>query len=149
MKKFVDDGMFLQTKITLIIDQNKNTFNYKNNWLLSLSLNKSGNDTQTLRKRSDFKQALSTLKRLHEEAGGDQLGPIPYCNYKQWRPASSSSSTWWQWQESWWSSSEFTESQEGRGKQRLVIDRGNPLLTELWRKPQTNGFQELILFCYS
>ena len=77
-------------------------FYYKNNWWISL--NKSGNDTQPLRKRSDFKQALSTLKRLHQEAGGDQLEPIPYWKYKQWRPASSSSSTWWQWQESWWSS---------------------------------------------
>ena len=35
-----------------------------------------------------------------------------------------------------------------RGKQRLVIERGNPLFTELWRKPQTNGFHEFILFCY-
>ena len=68
------------------------------------TLNKSGNDTQPVRKRSDFKQALSTLKRLHQEAGGDQLEPIPYWKYKQWRPASSSSSTCWQWQESWWSS---------------------------------------------
>ena len=74
-------------------------FYYKNNWWISL--NKSGNDTQPLRKRSDFKPALSTLKRLHQEAGGDQLEPIPYWKYKQWRPVSSSSSTWWQWQESW------------------------------------------------
>ena len=44
-------------------------FYYKNNWWISL--NKSGNDTQTLRKRSGFKQALSTLKRLHQEAGGE------------------------------------------------------------------------------
>ena len=58
-----------------------------------ISLNKSGNDIQPLRKRSDFKQALSTLKRLHQEAGGDQLRPIPYWKYKQRRPASSSSST--------------------------------------------------------
>ena len=77
-------------------------FYHKNNWWISL--NKSGNDTQPLRKRSDFKQALSTLKRLHQEAGGDQLEPIPYWKYKKWRPASSSPSTWWQWQESWWSS---------------------------------------------
>ena len=28
----------------------------------------------------------------------------------------------------------------------LVIDRGNPLFTELWRKPLTNGFQEFIFF---
>ena len=76
---------------------------YKQNWWITL--NKSGNITQPLRKRSDFKQALSTLiKRSHQEAGGDQLEPIPYWKYKQWREATSSSSTWWQWQESWWSS---------------------------------------------
>ena len=57
-------------------------FYHKNNWWISL--NKAGNDTQTLRKRSDFKQALSTLKRLHQEAGGDQLEPIPYWKYKTW-----------------------------------------------------------------
>ena len=49
-------------------------FYYKNNWWISL--NKSGNDTQPLRKRSDFKQALSTLKRLHQEAGGDNSSPF-------------------------------------------------------------------------
>ena len=77
-------------------------FYYRQNWWISL--NKSGNDTQPLRKRSDFKQALSTLNRLHQEAGGQQLRPMPYWKYKQWKPASSSSSTWWQWRESWWSS---------------------------------------------
>ena len=39
-------------------------FYYKNNWWISV--NKLGNDTQPMRKRSDFKQALSTLKRLHQ-----------------------------------------------------------------------------------
>ena len=77
-------------------------FHYRQNWCISLK--ESGNDTQPVRKRSDFNQALSTLKRLHQEAGGDQLEPMPYWKYKQWRPASSSSSTWWQWRESWWSS---------------------------------------------
>ena len=57
-------------------------FYYKNNWWISL--NKSGNDTQPVKKRSDFKQALSTLKRLHQEAGGDQLESIPYWKYEQW-----------------------------------------------------------------
>ena len=33
-------------------------FHYKQNWWVSL--NKSGNDTQPLSKRSDFKQVLST-----------------------------------------------------------------------------------------
>ena len=76
-------------------------FHYRQNWWISL--NKSGN-TGPLRKRSDFNQALSTLNRLHQEAGGQQLGPIPYWKYKEWRPASSASSSWWQWSESWWSS---------------------------------------------
>ena len=51
-------------------------FYYRQNWWISLT--KSGNDTQPLRTRSDFKQALSTLKPLHQEAEGDQLEPIPY-----------------------------------------------------------------------
>ena len=48
---------------------------FRQNWWISLY--KSGNDTQPVRKRSDFKRALSTLKRLHQETGGDQLEPIP------------------------------------------------------------------------
>ena len=77
-------------------------FYYRQNWWISL--NKSANDTQPVRKSSDFNQALSTLNRLHQEVGGQQLGSIPYWKYKEWRPASSSSSSWWQWRESWWSS---------------------------------------------
>ena len=77
-------------------------FYNKNNWWIYL--NKSGNDTQPLRKRSDFNQALSTLNCLHQEARGQQLRPMPYWKYKEWKPVLSSSSTWWQWQESWWSS---------------------------------------------
>ena len=77
-------------------------FHYRQNWWISL--NKSGNNTQPVRKRSDFNQALSTLNRLHQEAGGQQLRPMPFWKYKEWKPASSSSSTWWQWRESWWSS---------------------------------------------
>ena len=30
--------------------------------------------------------------------------------------------------------------------ERFTIERGNPLFTELWRKPQTNGFYEFIFF---
>ena len=77
-------------------------FYYKNKcWL---HLNKSGSDTLPLRKRYDFKQALSTLERLHQEAGEEQLAPTPYWKNQQWKSASSSSSTWWEWQDSWWSS---------------------------------------------
>ena len=77
-------------------------FYCKNDWWISL--NKSGNDTQPVRKRSDFNQALSTLNRLHQEAGGQQLEPMPFWKYQQWHQSSSSSSSWWQWRESWWSS---------------------------------------------
>ena len=31
--------------------------------------------------------------------------------------------------------------------QRFKIERCKPLSTDLWRKPQTNGFHEFILFC--
>ena len=74
-------------------------FHYKNRWWLHL--NKSGSDTLPLRKRSDFKQALSTLECLHQEAGEEQLAPNPYWKNKQWKLASSSSSTWCEWQDSW------------------------------------------------
>ena len=45
-------------------------FHYRQNWWISR--NKSGNTGGLLRKRSDFNQALSTLNRLHREAGGPQ-----------------------------------------------------------------------------
>ena len=77
-------------------------FHYRQNWLISL--NKSGNTTEPLRNRSDFNQALSTLNRLHREAGGQPLRPMPCWKYQQWKSSSSSSSTWWQWSGSWWSS---------------------------------------------
>ena len=38
-------------------------FHYRQNWWISLK--KSGNDTQPATNRSDFKEALSTLNRLH------------------------------------------------------------------------------------
>ena len=126
MKKFAVHGTFLQMKITLVKCQKKNTFTTRTiGGSLSISPGETGGP---LRKRSDFNQALSMFNCLHQQAGGDQLEPILHLKYKQWRPASGSSSTWWQWQESWWSSQEFTESQEGRGKRRLVIERGQPVV---------------------
>ena len=62
-------------------------FHYRQHWWISL--NKSNDTGGPLRNRFDFNQALSTLNRLHRE---------------QWKPASSSPSTWWQWSGSWWSS---------------------------------------------
>ena len=82
-------------------------FRYKQNWWISL--NKSGN-TGPLRNRSDFNEVLSTLHRLHQESGERQLRPMPFWKYQQWHQSSSSSSSWCQWSDSWWSSQEFKVS---------------------------------------
>ena len=65
-------------------------FYYKNKWWISL--NKTGNGTQPLRNRSDFKQALSTLDRLHQEAGEEPYAPTYSYKHKQWQLAQSSES---------------------------------------------------------
>ena len=83
MKKFVDDGMFLQMKITLIICQKKEYFCYKNKWWLHSK--KSGSDTLPLRNRFDIKQALSTLERLQQEAGEEPFLPTYSYKHKQWQ----------------------------------------------------------------
>ena len=104
-------------------------FYYRNNWWLHL--NKSGNVTQPLRKRSDFKQALSTLKRLHQEAGGEQIEPIPYWKYKQWQLAQSSSSTLWNWQSSCWSS---CNSESQGGGEPILESTGPPVVYRTFAK---------------
>ena len=78
-------------------------FRYKKNWWISL--NKSGK-IGPMRDRSDFNDALTTLNRLHQESGEEQLAPFLFWKYQQWHPSSSSSSStsWWQWNDSWWSS---------------------------------------------
>ena len=68
-------------------------FHYRKNWWIAL--NKSGNDTQPVRKRSDFKQALPSLKRLHQESGERQLKPVSFWKDQQWHSSSSSSSSSW------------------------------------------------------
>ena len=77
-------------------------FYYKNKWWLHS--NKQGSNTMPLRNRSDFKQALSTLQRLQQESGEEPHVPTYSYKHKQWQLAQSSSSTWWNWQGSWWSS---------------------------------------------
>ena len=47
-----------------------------------------------LRHRSDFKQELSTLQRLQQDAGEEPHVPTYSYKHKQWE-AQSSSSTWW------------------------------------------------------
>ena len=77
-------------------------FRYKKNWWISL--NTSGRN-QPMKLRSDFSEALTILHRLHRESGDERLAPIPSWQYQKWHPSSSSSSTsWLQWNDSWWSS---------------------------------------------
>ena len=71
---------------------------YKSKWWLHS--NKQGSNTLRLTQRPDFKQALSTLHRLQREAEEDPQVPTYSNTSQQW--AHSSSSTWWNWQGSWW-----------------------------------------------
>ena len=73
MRKFVEHGMFSDEDHTYHLSEQE-YFYYKNNkwWLHS---KKSGSNTLPLRNLANFKQALSTLNRLHQEAGGEQLEP--------------------------------------------------------------------------
>ena len=60
---------------------------YRNNWWLRS--NTVGSDTMLVRHRADFKQALSTLRRLKNQEN--------QAYYQYWQ---SSSSSWWNWQDS-------------------------------------------------
>ena len=66
---------------------------YKNKWWLHL--NKLGSDTLPLRKGSDFKQALSTLERLHQKLEKNNSRPFLTGRTNNGSRQSSSSSTWW------------------------------------------------------
>ena len=63
---------------------------YCSNWWIRLNF--VGSDTMPVRHRADFKEALSTLHRLKKAE--DEA------HYQNWWQ--SSSSCWWNWQDSWW-----------------------------------------------
>ena len=81
---------------------------YKSKWWLHS--NKQGSNTMPLTHRPHLKQALSALHRLQQEAEGDPQVPTSTNRNKLW--TQSSSSTWWNWQGSWWTPCP-SESQEG------------------------------------
>ena len=62
---------------------------YRGNWWIRSNLVNS--DTMPTRHRPDFKKALSTLYRLKKSEDN--------AHYENW---SNSSSSWWQWQTTWW-----------------------------------------------
>ena len=67
---------------------------YRVNWWIRS--NKIVSDTMPVRHRSDFKQALSTLRQLKDKEDAA---------HQNQRWSQSYSSSWWNWQESWWHSS--------------------------------------------
>ena len=67
---------------------------YRVNWWIRL--NKIGSDTMPIRRRSDFEQALSTLRQVKDKEAEAQRN-------QRW--SQSYSSSWWNWQGSWWHSS--------------------------------------------
>ena len=75
---------------------------YGKNWYITL--NKSGRYSP-MKLRSDFPKAFIILHRLHRESGEERPEPIHLYQYQRWHSSSSSSRTsWWQWNEHWWSS---------------------------------------------
>ena len=69
---------------------------YRGNWWKRSNF--VGSDTMPIRHRPDFKEALSTLHRLKKAEDK--------AYYENW--SQSSSSSWWQWQTSWWHPSSET-----------------------------------------
>ena len=69
---------------------------YRGNWWIRSKF--VGSDTMPIRHRPDFKKALSTLHRLKKAEDK--------AYYQNW--SQSSSSSWWQWQTSWWHPSSET-----------------------------------------
>ena len=67
--------------------------NRVNWWVRS---NKIGSETMPVQHRSNFKHALSTLRQLKDKEDAA---------YQNQRWSKSYSSSWWNWQESWWHSS--------------------------------------------
>ena len=55
--------------------------------------------------RSDFREHLQIYTRHHRESGEERPEPILLYQNQRWHSKfSSSSSSWWQWNEHWWSS---------------------------------------------
>ena len=72
---------------------------YRKHWYPTL--NKSGKNAP-MRLRSDFRAAVTLMNRLHRESGEERPEQIPFEQYQRRHPSSSSSS-WWHWDKTWWS----------------------------------------------
>ena len=100
--------------------------NDKRNWWIRS--NKIGSDTMPIQHRSDFKQALSTLRQLKEKEEEAQRN-------QRW--TQSSSSSWWSWQESWWTPYSYESH------------HGDVPSTDWSGQPFKAWFSRIHLLCYS
>ena len=72
---------------------------YRENWYISLK--KSGRNAP-MKLRSDFREALTNMHRLHCESGEERPEPIPHYRHQRRHSSSSSSSaSRWHWNEHW------------------------------------------------
>ena len=86
----------------------RSTRDIRKNWYISL--NKSGRHAP-MKLQSDFREAVTSMHRLHRESGEERPEPTPFYKYQRWHSSSSSSSTSWsQWNENWWSSIFFSKN---------------------------------------
>ena len=115
---------------------------YQSKWWLH-SKKKKGSNTIRLTQRPDFKQALSTLHRLQREAEGDTQVPTYSNRSQQW--AQSSSSTWWNWQGSWWTP---YPSERHDGDAPSIEWTGRPVDCSIWKDSSGQDFLEFNLLCY-
>ena len=86
---------------------------YRSTWWIRSNF--AGSDTMPVRHRADFKEALSTLRRLKNQE--DQA------YYQNGWPSSSSS--WWNWQDSWW----YSSSEHHRDDGPITNRSGKPAKT--------------------
>ena len=85
-----------------------------------------------IRHRSDFKQALSTMRQLKEKEEEAQ---------RRQRWTQSYSSSWWSWQGTWWTPYSY-ESHHGD----VPIDHGNLIKISNWSTSSRHDFLEFTCF---
>ena len=109
---------------------------YKSNW--RLHSNKQGCNIVRTTHRPDFKQALSTLQQVKQKEGALQTSTNSDRN-QQW---TLSSSSWWNWQDSWW----IPYSYESHDGDEPSTDRTGDQLYTCWNNSSGHDFLEFSYF---
>ena len=110
-------------------------YHYKSNWWLRS--NKKGSNTVPVEHRPDFKQALSALQQLKQKEEGAQRN-------QQWVQSTSSSSRW-SWQGSWWTPHSY---ESHHGDEPSTDRTGRPVECSIWKDSSEQDFLEFNLICY-